>query len=95
MRCWWRRRGSILAARLRAGVISCLFRNVKAILEEAGSSLAHVVKTTVFMTDVDELAALNAVYAEYFAHAPAKTGVEVKRLRSGARIEIEVVAGLH
>ncbi len=68
--------------------------NVKAILEEAGSSLAHVVKTTVFMTDVDELAALNVVYAEYFAHAPAKTGVEVKRLSAGARIEIEVIAGL-
>ena len=46
------------------------------------------------MTDVDELAVLNAVYAKYFAHAPAKTGVEVKRLSAGARIEIEVIAGL-
>ncbi len=69
--------------------------NVKAILEEAGSSLAHVVKTTVFMTDVDELTELNAVYVEYFAHAPAKTGVEVKRLSGAARVEIEVIAGLH
>jgi len=67
--------------------------NIKMILEEAGSSLAQVVKTTVYMTDVNELGELNAVYAEYFAHAPAKTGVEVRRLSSGASIEIEVIAG--
>jgi enamine deaminase RidA (YjgF/YER057c/UK114 family) len=44
------------------------------------------------MTNVDELAELNALYAEYFPHAPAKTGVEVRRLSSRAHIEIEVIA---
>jgi len=66
--------------------------NIKTILEAAGSSLAHVAKTTVYMTDVDELGALNEVYGAYFPHAPAKTGVEVRRLSAGARIEIEVIA---
>jgi 2-iminobutanoate/2-iminopropanoate deaminase len=68
--------------------------NIKTILAAAGSSLAQVGKTTVYMTDVDELAALNVVYAEYFPHGPAKTGVEVSRLSSGARIEIEVIASV-
>lgn len=68
--------------------------NIKTILAAAGASLAQVGKTTVYMTDVDELAALNAVYAEYFPHAPAKTGVEVSRLSAGACIEIEVIASL-
>ena len=66
--------------------------NIKTILETAGSSLAQVPKTTVYMTDVDELGALNEVYGAYFLHAPAKTGVEVRRLVGGARIEIEVIA---
>ena len=66
--------------------------NIKTILEAAGSSLAQVAKTTVYMTNVDELAELNALYAEYFPHAPAKTGVEVRRLSSRAHIEIEVIA---
>jgi 2-iminobutanoate/2-iminopropanoate deaminase len=66
--------------------------NVKVILEAAGSGLELVGKTTIYMTNVDELAALNAVYARYFPHRPAKTGVEVKRLSGGALIEIEVVA---
>jgi 2-iminobutanoate/2-iminopropanoate deaminase len=68
--------------------------NLKLILQAAGSSLAQVAKTTVFMTNVDDLAALNVVYARYFPHAPAKTGVEVKRLSGGAQIEIEVIAGV-
>lgn len=66
--------------------------NVKVILEAVGSGLEMVGKTTIYMTNVDELAALNAVYARYFPHRPAKTGVEVKRLSGGALIEIEVVA---
>ena len=61
--------------------------NIKTILETAGSSLAQVAKTTVYMTDVDELGALNEVYGAYFLHAP-----EVRRLVGGARIEIEVIA---
>jgi 2-iminobutanoate/2-iminopropanoate deaminase len=68
--------------------------NLRVILESAGSSLAQVAKTTVFMTNVDDLAELNVVYAKYFPHAPAKTGVEVSRLSGGAQIEIEVIAGV-
>ncbi len=66
--------------------------NIRAILSAAGSSLDRVAMTTIYMTNVDELAALNHVYARYFPHAPAKTGVEVRRLSSGASIEIEVIA---
>jgi len=66
--------------------------NIQTILEAAGSSLAQVAKTTVYMTNVDDLAELNVAYAEYFPHAPAKTGVEVRRLSGRAHIEIEVIA---
>lgn len=68
--------------------------NLRMILGAAGSSLELVAKTTIYMTDVSELAALNAVYSEYFPHAPAKTGVEVKGLSMGARIEIEAIAAV-
>ena len=67
--------------------------NLKVILRAAGSSLERVVKTTIYMTDVNELSELNKVYAEFFPHdPPAKTGVEVSRLALGAKIEIEAVA---
>lgn len=68
--------------------------NLRVILESAGSSLAHVAKTTIYMTDMRLLPELNAVYACYFPHRPAKTGVEVRGLAGGAAIEIEVVAGV-
>jgi 2-iminobutanoate/2-iminopropanoate deaminase len=66
--------------------------NLKYVLEAAGTSLDRVAKTTIYMTDVRELAELNRIYAEYFPHAPAKTGVEVKALAMGGRIEIEAIA---
>jgi 2-iminobutanoate/2-iminopropanoate deaminase len=67
--------------------------NLKTILEAAGTSLNRVVKTTIYMTDVTQLAELNAIYAEFFSSTPpAKTGVEVNRLSLGAKIEIEAVA---
>ena len=63
--------------------------NVKAILEEAGLTMGDVVKTTVFMAD------MNAVYAEFFAEPyPARSAVAVKTLPKGALVEIEVVAGI-
>ena len=68
--------------------------NLRVILESAGSSLAHVAKTTIYMTDMSLLPELNAVYARYFPHRPAKTGVEVRGLAGGAAIEIEAVAGV-
>jgi reactive intermediate/imine deaminase len=68
--------------------------NIRAILEAAGSSPGRVAKTVIYMTNVDELAALNDIYIRYFPHGPAKTGVEVKRLSMGAAIEIEVTAAV-
>ena len=67
--------------------------NVKAILEEAGLSMADVVKTTVFMADMNDFADINSVYAEFFAEPyPARSAVAVKTLPKGALVEIEVVA---
>ena len=71
------------------------FANLKAILAEAGSSLEQLVKTTVFLTDLDEFAAMNEVYARHVGDSPpARATVEVARLPSGARVEIEAVAAL-
>ena len=67
--------------------------NVKAILEEAGLCMGHVVKTTVFMADMNDFADMNSVYAEFFAEPyPARSAVAVKTLPKGALVEIEVVA---
>ena len=67
--------------------------NVKAILNEAGLDLNNVVKTTVFMADMNDFADMNAVYAEFFSEPyPARSAVAVKTLPKGALVEIEVVA---
>ena len=67
--------------------------NVKAILEEAGLTMANVIKTTVFMADMNDFAEMNAVYAEFFVEPyPARSAVAVKTLPKGALVEIEVVA---
>ena len=67
--------------------------NVKAILEEAGLTMKNVVKTTVFMADMNDFADMNAVYSEFFAEPhPARSAVAVKTLPKGALVEIEVVA---
>ncbi len=67
--------------------------NVKAILEEAGLTMTNVVKTTVFMADMNDFADMNAVYAEFFAEPyPARSALAVKTLPKGALVEIEVVA---
>ena len=69
--------------------------NVKAILEEVGLTMGNVVKTTVFMADMNDFADMNAVYAEFFAEPyPARSAVAVKTLPKGALVEIEVVAGV-
>ncbi|SKA72345.1 RidA family protein [Desulfobaculum bizertense] len=69
--------------------------NVKAILEEAGSSLEKVVRTGVFMKDLKDFAAMNAVYAEFFAgDFPARSCVQVAALPKDALVEIEVIADL-
>ena len=67
--------------------------NIKAILGEASLSMSHVVKTTVFMADMNDFADMNAVYAEFFTEPyPARSAVAVKTLPKGALVEIEVVA---
>ena len=69
--------------------------NVKAILEEAGVNMSHVVKNTVFMADMSDFADMNAVYAEFFSEPyPARSAVAVKTLPKGALVEIEVVAAV-
>lgn len=67
--------------------------NIKAILEETGSSMDKVVKTTIFLADIKDFAAVNEVYATYFtAPFPARSTIAVKDLPMGAGIEIEAVA---
>ena len=69
--------------------------NVQAILKEAGLSMSSVVKTTVFMADMNDFADMNAVYAEFFTEPyPARSAVAVKALPKGALVEIEVVAAV-
>lgn len=70
-----------------------VLQNMQAVLEAAGSSLAQVVKTTVFLKDLSDFAAMNTVYAEFFsANPPARSTVQVAALPKGARIEIEAIA---
>jgi 2-iminobutanoate/2-iminopropanoate deaminase len=70
-----------------------VFANLKAILEEANSSLEKVVKATVFLTDMDNFVAVNDIYAAHFGtHTPARSCVQVVRLPKDAQIEIEVIA---
>lgn len=74
----------------------CVLENLKAVLEGAGSSLANVVKTTVFLKNMGDFAAMNEVYAKYFdpASAPARSTIEVARLPKDVLVEIEAVAHL-
>lgn len=67
--------------------------NVQHILESVGLSMAHVVKTTVFLADMNDFAGMNEVYADFFAAPfPARSAVAVKTLPKGASVEIECVA---
>lgn len=69
--------------------------NVKAILEEAGSSMDKVIKCTVFLADINDFAAMNEVYKEYFSdHKPARSAIEVANLPLGGVVEIEAIASL-
>ena len=72
-----------------------VFQNIGEILKAGGASFDHVVRTTVFLADMNDFAAMNAVYATYFsAPAPARATVQVSRLPKDARIEIDVIASL-
>ena len=68
--------------------------NVKAILEAAGTDMDHVLKTTVFLSDINHFGAMNEVYATFFTEGsfPSRSAVEVARLPKDALVEIEVIA---
>ena len=84
--------GNLVPGDVRAQTERVL-ENVKAILDDQKLSFAHVVKTTVFMTNLGEFAAMNEVYARYFtADFPARSTVQVAALPRGAAVEIEVLA---
>ena len=70
-----------------------VLKNLTAVLEAAGSSLQHVVKTTIFLDSMDDFAAVNEIYAEAFGdHKPARSTVAVKTLPKNALVEIDAVA---
>ncbi|MDP4085442.1 MAG: RidA family protein [Bacillota bacterium] len=74
---------------------SQVFKNLEAVLSAAGASFETVVKATVFIKDMNDFAAVNEIYGEYFAtNKPARSCVEVARLPKDALIEIEVVASI-
>ena len=70
-----------------------VFRNLQGVLEAAGSSLQEVVKTTVFLRDMNDFAQMNAIYAEFFSQDyPARSTVQVSALPKGVTVEIEAIA---
>ncbi len=72
-----------------------VLKNLNEILNEAGSSKALVIKTTIFLTNMDDFLVVNKIYEDFFqTHKPARSTVEVKSLPKGALIEIEVIAAL-
>ena len=70
-----------------------VIKNIQAVLESAGLSLAHVVKTTVFLKNLNDFQAMNEVYAQFFKEpCPARSTIEVSNLPRGAALEIEAIA---
>ncbi len=68
--------------------------NLKAVLEAAGAKIENVVKTTIFLDDINDFVKVNEVYGSYFAHKPARSTVEVAKLPKGAKVEIECIAAV-
>ncbi len=71
-----------------------VIKNLSAVLEAAGTNLNNVVKTTVFLADMNDFAAMNEVYAKHFVEKPARATVQAARLPKDARVEIEVIASV-
>ena len=72
-----------------------VLENLKAVLEASGSSLEKVLKTTVYLQDLNDFATMNEVYARYFAkNSPARSTIEAARLPKGARVEMDAIAAL-
>ncbi len=84
--------GELLDGSIAEMTVQCM-KNIEAILVEAGSSLANVVKTTIFLKDLNDFAEVNAAYAPFFPeNPPARACVQVAKLPRDAKIEIEVIA---
>jgi 2-iminobutanoate/2-iminopropanoate deaminase len=84
--------GQIVAGGIEAQTRQVL-SNLSGVLEAAGTSLANVVKTTVFLADIGDFKTMNGIYAEFLPDAPpARSAVEVAALPLGARVEIEAIA---
>ena len=84
--------GSIVHGGIAAETRQAL-KNLRAVLETGGSSLSNVIKTTVFLRDMNDFTTMNAVYAEFFTeNFPARSAVQVARLPLDAQVEIEAVA---
>lgn len=87
--------GEIVAAGDIAAATRRVMDNIGAILQAAGASFDHVVRTTVYLADMNDFAAMNAAYAEYFSSpAPARTTIQAARLPKDLRVEIDVIASL-
>lgn len=69
-----------------------VMNNLKAVLEEAGSCLENVIKTTCFLKNMNDFVAFNEIYGQYFTEKPARSCVEVAYLPKGALVEVEVIA---
>ncbi len=84
--------GRIVEGGIAEQTAQCI-RNMKALLEESGIGLEYVLKTTVFLTDLNDFAEMNKVYGEYFSEPyPARSAAEVSKLAMGAKVEIEAYA---
>jgi len=75
-----------------AGQTEQAIRNIEAVLAAAGTSITKVVKTTVFLANMDDFAAMNEIYAKHFTSKPARSTVQVAKLPKGALVEIDAVA---
>lgn len=84
--------GQVVAGDIKAQTRQVM-KNLKAILEQGGASMGQIVKTTVFLKDMNEFPAMNEVYGEFFPeHPPARSTVEVARLPKDVKVEIEAIA---
>jgi 2-iminobutanoate/2-iminopropanoate deaminase len=76
-----------------AAQVRRVFKNLEAVLQEAGTSFSNVAKATVYLTDLANFQTLNTIYAEYFGdHKPARTTIGVKELPKGSLVEIDLIA---
>jgi 2-iminobutanoate/2-iminopropanoate deaminase len=84
--------GELAAGGIEAQTRQAL-ENIRAVVETAHSDLGHVIKTTVFLKNMDDFPVMNKVYSEYFPlHPPSRSTIEVARLPKNAAVEIEVIA---